>query len=97
VHPDEDYWQKIVDDVSIREFAWGRPQKKSGLTSIGIPSIGFTGVWMAQEKKDIIDTLGYSLALTHLCPGFDMDFKSNKKASTSDYARLLEERYALRL
>jgi len=33
-HPDEDYWQKIVDDVSIRVLL-GRLQK-SGLDSYGI-------------------------------------------------------------
>jgi len=54
LHTDEDYWQKIVDDVSIRVLLGKAPKVGAGLSII--PSIGFTG-WMAQVgKKDIIDT-----------------------------------------
>ncbi len=58
-HPDEDYWQRLIDDPSI-PIALDEGTKKAGmLMTLGFVALALCGVWMGLKKggKELVNNL----------------------------------------
>ena len=58
-HPDEDYWQRVIDDPSI-PIALDEGVKKAGmLMTLGFVALALCGVWMGLKKggKELVNNL----------------------------------------
>src|SRR4028119_2519576 len=58
-HPEEDYWQRVIDDPSI-PIALDEGTKKAGmLMTLGFVALALCGVWMGLKKggKELVNNL----------------------------------------
>ncbi|MEG5066767.1 DUF3854 domain-containing protein, partial [Microcoleus sp. B3-A4] len=79
-HPDKDFWQRVLDDVSIIvDLDEGTKKSGAGMTC-GLPSLALCGVAMWQSKGELVPNLA-AVAV----PGrtirirFDMDVLTKKE------------------
>jgi putative DNA primase/helicase len=93
-HPDPEYWQRVLDDVSIPvDVDEGAKKSGAGMTC-GFPSLALCGVTLWQSKGELVSNLA-ALAV----PGrtfrirFDMDllFKEGVLCEVKKLAKALRE------
>jgi predicted P-loop ATPase len=94
-HPDKDFWQRVLDDVSIPvDLDEGAKKSGAGMTC-GFPSLALPGVTMWQRKGELVSNLA-AVAV----PGriirirFDMDLITKKEVrlEVKKLVKALEQR-----
>jgi len=94
-HPDPEYWQRVLDDVSIPvDIDEGTKKSGAGMTC-GFPSLALCGVAMWQRKGELVSNLAaVAVPGRTLRIRYDMDvlIKKQVQCEVKKLAKALEER-----
>ena len=96
-HPDEDYWQRVIDDPSI-PIALDEGTKKAGmLMTLGFVALALCGVWMGLKKggKELVNNLALlAVQGRPITIVFDADlaFKAGVQQALKTLATVLENK-----
>jgi putative DNA primase/helicase len=96
-HPEEDYWQRVIDDPSI-PIALDEGTKKAGmLMTLGFVALALCGVWMGLKKggKELVNNLALlAVQGRPITIVFDADlaFKSGVQQALKALATVLENK-----
>ncbi|MEG4294906.1 DUF3854 domain-containing protein [Microcoleus sp. C2C3] len=94
-HPDPDYWQRVLDDVSIPvDIDEGTKKSGAGITC-GFPSLALCGVAMWQRKRELVPNLAaVAVPRRTMRIRFDMDVLTKKEVrlQVKKLAKALEQR-----
>jgi putative DNA primase/helicase len=96
-HPEEDYWQRVIDDPSI-PIALDEGVKKAGmLMTLGFVALALCGVWMGLKKggKELVNNLALlAVQGRPITIVFDADlaFKSGVQQALKALATVLEKK-----
>ena len=94
-HPDPDYWQRVLDDVSILvDLDEGTKKSGAGMTC-GFPSLALCGVAMWQRNGELVSNLAaVAVPGRTLRIRFDMDvlIKKEVRFEVKKLAKALEQR-----
>jgi putative DNA primase/helicase len=94
-HPDPEYWQRVLDDVSIPvDIDEGTKKSGAGMTC-GFPSLALCGVAMWQRKGELVSNLAaVAVPGRTLRIRYDMDvlIKKEVQCEVKKLAKALEER-----
>jgi putative DNA primase/helicase len=96
-HPEEDYWQRVIDDPSI-PIALDEGTKKAGmLMTLGFVALALCGVWMGLKKggKELVNNLALlAVQGRPITIVFDADlaFKSGVQQALKALATVLKKK-----
>jgi putative DNA primase/helicase len=96
-HPEEDYWQRVIDDPSI-PIALDEGTKKAGmLMTLGFVALALCGVWMGLKKggKELVNNLALlAVQGRPITIVFDADlaFKAGVQQALKALATVLENK-----
>jgi putative DNA primase/helicase len=96
-HPEEDYWQRLIDDPSI-PIALDEGAKKAGmLMTLGFVALALCGVWMGLKKggKELVNNLALlAVQGRPITVVFDSDlaFKTSVQLALKALATVLKQK-----